>query len=104
MQKYLGPLSEPDVLARTARLGAKKAIPARFYSLFWDVDPGKIDVRKNSRYIIERVLELGGLDAMLWIQRLYPTDLIIDICATSRKISPRSRNFWEIWLGISYAH
>ncbi|WKZ32816.1 MAG: hypothetical protein QY316_13055 [Thermodesulfobacteriota bacterium] len=73
------------------------AVPSEFYSLFWDVDPEKIDLEKNARYVIERVLELGDLKALKWIQMLYPTGLIVEILKTSRKISPKSKNFWTIW-------
>jgi len=28
-------------------------------ALFWDVNPAKIDPKKNARYVVERVLDLG---------------------------------------------
>ncbi len=101
---YLGPASDPAVAAKRAALEEIKRIPEQFYALFWDADPRKIDVRQHARYIIERVLETGGLEALWWIQRLYPTSLIIEACEMSRKVSPKSRNFWEIWFGIRHAH
>jgi len=104
VHKYMGPVSDPVVAAKRAAREEEKAVPARFSLLFWDADPREIDVKRNARYIIERVLELGGLDAVQWIQRLYPTGLIIDVCATSRKLSARSKNFWGIWFGVSHAH
>jgi hypothetical protein len=72
--------------------------------LFWDVDPLTIDVKQHRRYIIERVLEMGELDALLWLQRLYPTSVIIETLESSRKISAKSRNFWEIWFGVRHAY
>lgn len=104
VHKYLGPASDPVVAAKRAAHEEKKAIPAGFSSLFWDADPRAIDVKRNARYIIERVLEVGGIDAVQWIQRMYPTSLIIDTCETSRKLSAKSKNFWEIWFGVSHAH
>jgi hypothetical protein len=104
VQKYLGSASDPAVRARRARHEELKRVPERFTGLFWDVDPGKLDTKQHARYIIERVLELGGLDAIEWIQRVYPTSLIIETCGASRKISPKSRNFWEIWFGVRRAH
>jgi hypothetical protein len=96
-QKYLGPVSAPEVAEKIRKLKAEKRIPERFYSLFWDTDPQKVDIRKNARYIIERVLEAGRLDALTWVQRLYPTNLIIETCEISRKVSSKSKNFWRIW-------
>lgn len=72
-------------------------VPDEFYYLFWDTKPGKIDLRKNARYVIERVLENGDLRSLKWIQMIYPTRLIIETLKASRKISPRSKNFWTIW-------
>ena len=104
VHKYIGPASDPGVATRMARIEEEKNIPDRFQSLFWDVDPRTIDVKQHARYIIERVLEMGGLDALYWIQRLFPTKLIMETCEVSRKISPRTRNFWEIWFGLRHAH
>lgn len=104
VHKYIGPASDPSVATRMAGIEEEKNIPGRFQSLFWDVDPHTIDVKQHARYIIERVLETGGLDALYWIQRLFPTKLIMETCEVSRKISPKSRNFWEIWFGLRHAH
>src|SRR3990170_3080453 len=49
---------------------------------------------KNARYVIERILELGGLDALQWLQRNYPTRRIVETLEISRKITPKSRNFF----------
>ncbi|MBZ0221164.1 MAG: hypothetical protein K8I01_12130 [Candidatus Methylomirabilis sp.] len=76
------------------------AVPSEFYHLFWYVDPEKVDLGKSARYVIERVLELGDLNALKWIQMLYPTGLIFETLKTSRKISHKSKNFWGIWFEV----
>ena len=101
VQKYLGALSNPEVRKRVEQLDAENRIPKRFSYLFWDVNPSDIDIRKNARYIIERVLELGGLDTVYWIQKLYPTRLILETLEVSRKLADKSRNFWRIWFASS---
>lgn len=103
IHKYLGLLSNPDVAQKIKEFGGEKCVPGKYHYLFWDTDPNKIDLKKNARYIIERVLEAGGLDAIQWVQRLYPTKLIIETLEVSRKISPKSKNFWEIWFEASHA-
>ncbi len=100
VQKYLGAASSPAVAAKLKKLEAEKKVPKRFYFLFWDVEPAELNLQRYARYIIERVLEAGGLDAFLWIQNIYPTNLIAEICLTGRKISRKSKNFWSIWLNL----
>jgi hypothetical protein len=101
VQRYLGALSNPEVRKRIELHERENRVPENFFYLFWDTSPSEIDIRKNSRYIIERVLELGGLNALYWIQKLYPTRLIMETLEVSRKLSDKSRNFWRIWFGYS---
>ncbi len=97
VQKYLGPASDPRVRARIDALRERNAVPKEYDALFWDADPRRLRLRPHARYIIERVLEMGGLDAAAWLQRTYPTGLILDVCRDSRRISEKSRNFWNLW-------
>ncbi len=103
VQKYLGLLSNPDVARKIEEFERERNVPEEFHYLFWDTDPKGIDLKKNAGYVIERVLEMGGLDALRWIQRLYPTRRIVETLETSRKITPKSRNFWTIWFRSDYA-
>jgi hypothetical protein len=103
MHRYLGKVSDKAVSERIEELKMEKGIPRRFYPLFWDTAPDRINLRTNSKYIVERILEMGGLDAFWWLQRTYPTKLIAETCGASRKISEKSKNFWKIWLGGGYA-
>ena len=99
VQRYVGALSNPDVKKTIEQHERENRIPDRFFYLFWDTSPLEIDIRKNSRYIIERVLEFGGLDALYWIQKRYPTRLIMETLEIGRKLSSKSNNFWRIWFG-----
>lgn len=100
VQKYIGPLSNPAVVAEVKKLKQEKKVPSQYQALFWDVDIGQIKLKANARYIIERVLEFGGLNAFYWIQNIYPTKLIIETLIASRKVPRKSKNFWSIWLGV----
>lgn len=99
IHQYLGPLSSPRVQRKIRILEEEKKVPPGLTALFWDVDPSRIDLKRNARYVIERVLEMGGLEALDWLQRIYPTRLLIEMCEVSRKISEKSRLFWRIWFG-----
>lgn len=99
IQKYLGNIADNKVKTVIEKTKRENKVQQQYYSLFWDTDPHKIDIRRNARYIIERILEIGDLNAFRWIQEIYPTRLILETCNTSRKISEKSRIFWKIWLG-----
>jgi hypothetical protein len=97
IHKYLGSANDPDIKRIIEENKAVLSIPERLWYLFWDVDPDKVHLKENARYIIERVLELGDLGAVKWLQRVYTTQQIMDVMRMSRKITDRSRNFWELW-------
>ena len=63
-------------------------------SLFWDVDPKSINVKKNARYIIERVIDFGNDQEVRWLCRVYPMTLIRKVVKTSRSIHPVSKPLW----------
>ncbi|MBI4680724.1 MAG: hypothetical protein HY753_05855 [Nitrospirae bacterium] len=79
------------------------SIPDRLGPLFWDTSLDKIHIRRNARYIIERVLEFGDMYALKWIQKVYPVQTISDVLNLSRVISEKSREFWMIWFGVKNA-
>jgi hypothetical protein len=103
IQRYLGPINDPDVIAQMADIQRVKSVPSRLFKFFWDVDPKTLNVRRHSRFIIERILDVGDLNAFLWAQRQYPTALLIEVNLTSRRLSERSRQFWKIWFEGEYA-
>ena len=99
VHRYLGNIADNNVKNVIEKTKRENQVQQQYYPLFWDTDPQKINIRRNARYIIERVLELGDLNAFRWIQEIYPARLILETCNTSRKISEKSRIFWNIWLG-----
>ncbi len=50
-----------------------------FKKLFWDVDFSTIDPVKNKRFVIERVLEYGGLYHFEKLKELYSLDDIKEV-------------------------
>lgn len=103
VHKYLGPAGSPQAKKKLAEKKEVSMIPERFRSLFWDTSLGNIHIKRHARYIIERILEFGDIDALEWLQRVYPTQTIIDVLSVSRSISEKSRIFWEIWFGVEHA-
>ncbi len=79
----------------------KQAIkPMKFrQTLFWDVNPKNIDVKKNARYIIERVLEFGEPGEVGWVLRYYPKHTIKKVIGLPRvQLSPKSKALWSLIL------
>jgi hypothetical protein len=103
IQKYLGPTDNTDVKKMIFARSEAGSIPERFRMLFWDTRLEKIHLKKNARYIIERILELGNLDAIYWLQMAYSAQNIIETLNTSRAVSKRSRIFWKLWFGVEDA-
>jgi len=61
---------------------------------FWDVDFSKLEKDKNSRFIIERILELGDIKSIKWMKKNFPEQDIKKIVLSSRRLSPKSANYW----------
>lgn len=96
---YLGHVSGERAKAALREQKELSAVPSRFRSLFWDTKLPHISLKQNARYIIERVLEYGSLDATVWLQNKYPVSKIIEVARWSKRLSDKSRNFWILWFG-----
>ena len=67
-------------------------------SLFWDTNPERIDLKKNARYVIERVLDFGRDDEVRWMWKLYDKALIRDVVSKSRSLRPETKSLWSLLL------
>jgi len=103
VQTYLGPTAHADVAAKVTALKEEGSIPSQFHRFFWDTDPAAIDLHRHAAYIIGRILETGSLQAVWWLQRQYPTNAILQVLASSKGLSARSRRFWSAWFEVSRA-
>lgn len=74
---------------------SKKIIRFR-QELFWDVNPKTIDPKKNSRYIIERILDFGNTKEVRWMNSYYSKRLIKSVLGTSRVLHAKSRSLWTL--------
>ena len=103
VHKYLGPSDDPKISHMALMEKETSYIPERFHFLFWDTTMENINTRRNAQYIIERILEVGDVDALEWMQRVYPAQRIIHVLHVSRAVSEKSRNFWTLWFGVADA-
>jgi len=103
IHKYLGSVHDP-LVARIIRDNKEaSSIPEWLQYLFWDTSLNKIHMKRNARYIIERVLEFGDMNALGWLQKIYPAQIILNVLYVSRTITEKSRNFWMLWYGVDDA-
>lgn len=64
-------------------------------SLFWDTNINNIDISRNKRYIIERILRFGDFDDCNWMRNIYSTEDIKNVILEERSdLDPKSINFW----------
>lgn len=69
-------------------------IPKRLHKYFWDLNPAKLDADKYPEYVIERLLNLGDLEAVKWTWDTFGRQKIIDVVKTGRQITPKTANFF----------
>ncbi len=103
VHSYLGSARGRKALKIAAIREEASAVPERFCSLFWDTSLENIDVRKHARYIMEKVLDFGDLNAFNWLTDVYPGWRIKETLLLSRNLSARSRGFWLIRFGVNDA-
>jgi hypothetical protein len=96
-------MARAEVAANVAALKEEGSIPSEFHRFFWDTDPAGIDLHRHAAYVIGRILETGSLQAIWWLQRQYPTSVILQVLASSKGLSARSRRFWSAWFEVSRA-
>lgn len=66
-------------------------------TLFWDVSPKNIDIKKNARYIIERILEFGDMNEVSWMLKHYPKSVIKKVMRLPRvQLSDKSKALWSL--------
>ena len=67
-------------------------------SLFWDVDPKKIDAKKNAPYVIERILDFGNDREVRWLWKFYDKETLKSVVDNPRRLRPRTRSLWTLLL------
>ncbi len=76
-------------------------MPLFLKKYFWDVDFGSIDLKADGDYVSARLLEYGDVEAIRWLLNKIEKPRLEKIVKTSRKLSPRSCNFWSLFFDIN---
>lgn len=75
-------------------------IPSYLHKYFWDVKAKSFSQGTRSTFIIERVLEYGNTKAVNWLTNNFDLKAIKEVVLKSRRLSPKSANYWVLILGI----
>lgn len=74
--------------------------------LFWDAPLENIDLHKNARYVIERVLTRGFTADFYVLLQIYSTETIKDALRKSKSLDPKTVHFcsWYFQLPKTEMH
>jgi hypothetical protein len=76
-------------------------LPAYVAELFWDVDPGSIDLTAREDYVLARVMARGTSHAMRWLREQYSeAQLAAYLRRKGDALSPRDRAYWRLVAGL----
>jgi len=82
------------------KTGHNKRLPEEFRKYFWDVDYDDLSLKKYPKFIAERIMNYGDLDAVKWLQSVLDREFIRSVVMNSRNLNPKSKNYWELVLNI----
>ena len=75
-------------------------LPEFLRPYFWDVKFDLLDFKKSRTFILKRVLDRGNTKALGWIRQNYTNQEIKKLLLTTRDISPKTANFWALFLNV----
>jgi len=68
--------------------------------LFWDIDLNSLDFKKNTRFVIQRVIQKGSLREWSTIKEFYGIKLIKQEILMIRDLDLKTLNFFSTYFGI----
>lgn len=76
-------------------------LPEFLHKYFWDTDAAKLNPRDAQKYVINRLLNRGSIDALKWLFQNFPKEVMIEVVKNSRDWFKRSVNFWTYYFNIN---
>lgn len=95
--------SNPHQKAPAVSINPSEAtIPQEIQDYFWDYDLGQLSWDGARPTIVLRLLQAGGLQAMLWLRTRLTDDEIRDFIVRrrGRGLDPRRLRFWAVMVGL----
>ena len=72
-------------------------------ALFWDIDSDTLDIKKHSKYIIERVIKRGSLEDWFYLKKIYTRNKILNESLHIRSLDKKSLYFLSNYFGVDKA-
>ncbi|MBI3717219.1 MAG: hypothetical protein HY252_01300 [Sphingobacteriales bacterium] len=69
-------------------------------NLFWDVNPEKLDWKRNRVFIVERVFVRGGMNDVRIVMNYYPKEELVNIIRQCRDLDHITHNFCSNYFNI----
>jgi len=77
-------------------------LPDYIARLLWQFEPADIDLVQHRDLVLERVMLRGGWDAMRWLRRTYPPEVLAGFLERrGSRLPPRERAYWSIVAGVA---
>jgi hypothetical protein len=67
---------------------------------FWDTPLSSIDLGLHRDFVIERLLQYGGMEGIHWLLENYDHDVIENVVRNSRNLSRMTAGFWSAYFDI----
>lgn len=67
-------------------------------SLFWDIDPKNLNIKKHAVYIIERIMDFGRDKEVQWLWQTYSRPQLKKVVNVSRVLRPQTKALWTLLL------
>ncbi len=68
--------------------------------LFWDYPQLNIDLQKNARFVVERVVTRGRLEDFYKLLKIYKREQIVACLKESKELDSKTRHFVSHYFGI----
>lgn len=78
----------------------KTLLPDFLRPYFWDVEFEKMELTKNSQFIVKRVLDRGNLYDIRWLIKTFGKNEIKKVVMGTRDLARPTGNFWADILGV----
>jgi len=75
-------------------------LPSFLKKYFWNIDFTKLDLEKDSFFVITRILEYGDVKDLCWLFKNVKRKQIEEVIMKSRELSPKTANFWSLFLNL----
>ncbi len=77
------------------------SLPESIASIFWNVDPERLDEERDAKLIISTVLLRGGEEALTWLFRTYGSDRIRRVVVEdARGLRTMPESVLRLWLRV----